>query len=467
MACATNACSLCSASRRPNCSPCSIGIGSPNAFSIAISRSVPPGAARPCPPTSESHHLRGSADLDVFHCDLDTLLETLEKLGFTGARHTIAFDEFGTLSCEQFPETAPPVNGEHEFGHMQRGDVRIELHRYFPACSYPQGVRQADLRPLHHPGHWRQSFGDLAGRGVLYRDLREHSTSGVTPETCTLVVPDPAMTVFLRCIHLFVHYLRVIDIISPTQDVLALKLADLAEIRDLAQHPRFDGARLLRLVETFGGQDAVDLASSLLHAYFGSEALLFASSPARLQTSFHFPQCLTLWRCWAAYTTPEELLLPASLDTVIERLQPNTVLATSRAEKRHYAVFATGCGQPIERALLHSLHDEKIPVRFAVTYRAGELGFEITFLEPLRADERFYRLDLQGCCIPNGHYMSALTRQEASQREDGYTVRAAFAWKDASQPVCILLLLGLQHKEKPGWFAFDPLLAIPLKIVPT
>jgi hypothetical protein len=196
-----------------------------------------------------------------------------------------------------------------------------------------------------------------------------------------------------------------------------------------------------------------------------SEALGFAARPARLQTSFHFPQCLTLWRGWATYTTPEELLLPASLDTVIERLQPNTVLATSEAEKRHYAVSAPGCGQPIERALLHSLHDEKIPVRFAVTYRAGELCFEIAFLEPLREAERFYRLDLQGRCIPNGHYMSALTREDADQAEDGYTVRAAFAWKDASQPVSVLLLIGMQHKEKPGWFAFDPLLAIPLKII--
>src|SRR5262249_53645195 len=94
--------------------------------------------------TGESYHLRGSADLDVFHCDPDYLLDTLQRLGFTGARHTIAFDEFGTLSCEEFPQTAPEVYGEHEFGHMQRGDVKIELHRYFPACSYPQGVRQAD-----------------------------------------------------------------------------------------------------------------------------------------------------------------------------------------------------------------------------------------------------------------------------------------------------------------------------------
>lgn len=420
--------------------------------------------------TGNPAHIRWGEDLDLFCCDLEYLQATLLHLGFT-ERVTFRFNQFDLVSCNDLTQDitclAPEVNGQHELAKLVREDVKIEIHGYFPVFTYPSGVTQTDLTPAHNLGCWKQTFPNTLARGILYKDLLASAVQGIAPGTERFTIPEPTLSVLLRCAHIFAHY----ALVGPFEDWMPLKLVELAEIRDVAQDTRFDRSRFLQWLQKFGAHDAVHLASYLLRVYLGSNALEFACS-SRRQRPDNFPRFFQWWRFWADYYPPgkrDNLLLPTHLDAVIQELGTNSIRVSRGRNSPYYSLLDRENSQTLQRSIFHSREGKKIPLQFSVSSEGDEIRFDIELLEPLPDHNYRYCLDLVGSATITGDYLHTIERDSAGwSQEPGlpskHRSRHTYKWSDTSKPFLVLLIVGMQDKRKDFFFSFDPALLVPLSI---
>jgi hypothetical protein len=418
--------------------------------------------------TGDPAHIRWSADLDLFFCDLERLNTALQELGFS-ERPSLRFNQFDLVSCEDLDDQeghpAPAVNGQHEYREMVRGQHKeVEIHGYFPVFTYPEGVAEADLFPENHPGYWMQTFPNTEGRGILYKHLRASAIPGTAPETKEFMIPEPALSVLVGCAHIFAHYL----VVGPFDNWLPLKLVELAEIRDIAQDPRFNRTRFQQLLHKFGGQDAVNLTNHLLRTYLNSNALAFTALQPAAERRKCFPRFVRWWRGWATYYTPEtinQLLLPASIDSMIAYLGVNTIEVSEGVSSPTFTVSAIQRDH-LKRIIVHSPTGKEIPFQFSVTLVAKQLHFVVEIRQSLSTENYQYDLEVLGKNISGGEARHFFGGDSAGwDRQGRHRSVHAYPWEDTSSPFFLLLMLCLRDTQKDFFFAMDAAVLLPLKVV--
>ena len=265
--------------------------------------------------TGDERTIHFSSDLDVLYDDLERLRDALLELGYRPG------------------PSQPEVLGDYEFGQLYRGNVIFELHRYFPVWSYPAGVAEADLIPAHHPGVWRQNFGEHTHCEIGYREVCEYSHGDALPQLGAARLASPELCALISCAHIVKNFMS-----SPAYTPFPFFLGELADVFDLTQLADFDAETLRALTDKFHGHDAVQFCANLMQAYFGSNPLAAASSRDWPHPD-SFPRSLSLG-CWASlYRDADELLLPLGIETIVERLGANAVTAVADAPRRVYAVL--------------------------------------------------------------------------------------------------------------------------------
>lgn len=411
--------------------------------------------------TGYKQHLHLSGDLDLL-CDQPDLLRTVfENLGYV--------DDSGH----------GPAG--HELFNVRRGGVRMEVHRYFPFWSYPQGIVARHLDPALHPALWVQDFAhnSRSEYGLIYEDACGETTTGATSETAKLTVPNPTLAALILCAHSFKNFL----------DIHPSNLSEIADIRDLAQHPAFSAVRFLSLAERFAARDAVAFAASLMRAHLGSDTLPQFPEDAALDSGrWCFPQAVGGWAC---LSSAQDLLQPRSLGALFQKLGAASVPATPAIVPNIYTVFQPNSpGNPITRIILRSKEAHRFPFRFSVTWEAADLKFVIDLPEPLRTDEEDYHLCFQtekgidifsanigrrGAELEQGKRGQASLSASAS---GGYSLQVSMPTKrihdrmpDLRQPISQLcglpLLFTVAKWERDGYTGSvieDPAIVIPLLI---
>jgi hypothetical protein len=176
--------------------------------------------------TGDPATLRPSGDLDLTCGDLAVLKRTLADVGYQLKGEEMAYNY---------------IKG-------RRGDIFIEVHRYCPIYFFSSPMTARDVLPEQNPGHWHQAV-TVRCDSIPYSALRSHAMPAVQKEAEGIVVPDPTMAAFIRCVHTFKHC----SFVFPRK-IASVPLADLAEIREFVAHPRFDPLTFSKLITEFGGQ---------------------------------------------------------------------------------------------------------------------------------------------------------------------------------------------------------------------
>lgn len=349
--------------------------------------------------TGENHNIRWSCDIDVCFSDLEMLWDALVHLGYVGERRVFS----------------------HEFSTVSKRGVSIEVHHYFPVPILPREVIASDMSPLMNPGVWKQEFANvIGGSRIGYEDLAKNLIQATTPEMEGLAVLHPSMNVFISCAHLFRDYHE------PTfcrRD--PVRLAELADVRDLLRHPQFDEQRLLCLADQFNGHDAVEFTGRLLQTYFSTDSLTASSlrsMPKQNKKSFTFPHLLTWHGCWANRATPhgtDDLLVPSDLRALIDSLGTNTVVASESERQNLYAHPTREGIQAIERVIIQVMRGEPFAFGFSATWSEHVLGFDLHVWHSL---DTAYTIDVATEHRDLHHVDVHLGREELTFNSDGVLI---------------------------------------------
>jgi len=237
--------------------------------------------------TGDSRFLRPSGDLDLLAPDAAAFCEALQSLGY------------GTVAA---PATA------HEFATAGRGSVGIEIHRFFPAYSFPRGMENDKLNGNVH----YQTFTPPPRREIQYDDIWPHAVRAKAPELAGLCVPDVTTTAFLLCAHEFRELIQ-----SPFELPVPVRMALLADIYDLAVHPDFDAARFSELARQWG-DSCVRVMGHFFETVFGSNPLPCGALPL---TPGHLPRQIGVRGVWASLGTAREWLMGVEHREILQRLQ--------------------------------------------------------------------------------------------------------------------------------------------------
>ena len=315
---------------------------------------------------------RWSHDIDVVCDDPALFMRTLSSLGYTVVLDT----------------TAMP--GNYSFAEMSRNDLDIDLHKYFPVFGFPT-LREGPNSTEAHGGEvWNHTFDEQHHR-VQLPDLLRHSMFGVAPEARGLVIPDPTMAVFLECAHTFGDFLS-----GMPPAIGALRLVKLAEIRDLAMHPRFSREDFLGIVDRFGGDDSVLFVGDLLDSYLGFNPLPSLPLTSSGQREWMFRHAKFFWL--PAPWSPDDLLIRSGTTTPVEALAShlgaNRVVAGVSTPGRVYAALAPGKGEAIERVITQNKRGKQIPIQLSASWRREALVIDVSVLEPPSAIYEGVRVDI-------------------------------------------------------------------------
>lgn len=175
---------------------------------------------------------RPTTDLDLLADDPDDLHATLLDLGYHAGKPGIS----------------------HELSSLHRADrVDIDLHRYFPAWSYPSEV--VDAAGVHLP-----ETGRVRTRKLTHAVLLESSIPHPDVEAGTIRVPGLEATALLTALHAFKDYVEA----SFTHGERKITLIEVLEFGELESVPSFNEGRFDELVALVDGAHAVGFVRSLL-----------------------------------------------------------------------------------------------------------------------------------------------------------------------------------------------------------
>ena len=322
--------------------------------------------------TGDAATKRWSIDVDIICDDPALLMRTLSGLGYTVRQ------DFSTRS------------GYYTFALMRRNDLLVDVQRFFPVLAFPTrregqntaGARGGDL--------WNHLL-DERHHQVQLPDLLRNSMFGVAPEAKELVIPDPCMAVFLECAHTFRDFLN-----GMPGAFGVLKLVKLAEICDLARHPKFNKEDFLGIVDRLGGDDSVLFVGDLLDNYFGFNPLPSlppTHSGRREQLIFH-DRMFWLPSPWSS----DDLLMRSGTTTAVEalvsHLGANRIVAGVSTPGRVYAALAPGKGEAIERVITRDTGRKQLPIQLSVSWRREALVIDVSVLEPPSANHLTVRVDI-------------------------------------------------------------------------
>ena len=227
---------------------------------------------------------RPSSDLDILADDPEALIALLTRLGFVDTRG----------HCR-----------DHEVAKMQRGGVKVEIHRYVPVLSYPEALSD-NLDGADQTG-WSLQTEGLTGecRQIGYADLRQNLMAGTAPETMSLCLPSPTLASLVLCVHSYRDYVErgMAWLNHP------IPLADLADLRDLVALPDFDADTFCAFAESIGAQHSVEVTVRMLETWLGVSPLpSLAGPPSVFHRRSIFPQRVSWGLGVWAYLGPLENL---------------------------------------------------------------------------------------------------------------------------------------------------------------
>lgn len=236
--------------------------------------------------TSNAPHTMRCGDIDLVVANGDQAIDVLSALGYQRTR-------------------APFM---HEVGEFTRGGTEVDVHAYYPVHGYGS-LPRSEFEPSAHEGIWQQPRYQASLVEIGYRELARTRIRCPVGRSGAVNVPDPCLLAIILCAHAFLNFTNVWSISHRAKPYV--KLAELADLHDLARHPGFDPARFLDLVRQFDATDAV------LWAAWASQ-LLTGRNPLpvwpQAQAAPRFPRCLW-WSLWAETTVePDALLRPYWLD---------------------------------------------------------------------------------------------------------------------------------------------------------
>ena len=317
--------------------------------------------------TGEPSMIRYVGDFDVLAGDPEELVTVLSHLGYE-----------------------VKGRGGHTVADMGRQDLSFDIHKFFPVDSYPRPMDIGGLLPRLHPGLWLKSVGEIATRNeITYDEIIKNSTTGILPENTDITVPDTNMTILVSCAHIFRHYLE--QAIWQTIYRLGagtLRLGDLADIRDLALHPRFNSARFLELTRKYNGGDSVDLVSFLLATYFGRSPLPTLSLAGfRFRNRYYFPRPLWPHRAfWLTDDRPaDNILLPeTSVESVVRWIGGDTVIAAANVTHRTYNNSGSWSSGRISRVVsVQAENGRQLALEIRLSWSQLTFTLEVCILEDL------------------------------------------------------------------------------------
>lgn len=173
----------------------------------------------------------------------------------------------------------------HELGEFTRDGVEFDLQRGFPVSRYPHGKSGLGDRAI-------TPWGLVQACEIGFDDLRRARVA-VSTDGGRLWVPSLEMAVLIAAAHAFMNYTNVWSISHRKK--AWLRLAELADIREMALAPGFSRARFKRLVERFRAHDVVAW-TDWIWTRLGSGPVLAGGGCA---TRADFPLNLW-WNLWIA-----------------------------------------------------------------------------------------------------------------------------------------------------------------------
>lgn len=399
--------------------------------------------------TGENRHIRFARDLDLFFHDPERLKRVMEHLGYSGEK----------------------LEAGHEYAILQREDIVVEIHRYFPVHSYPSAIEAIDLNPASSPLLWFQNLGLYTTAEVGYWDLAHECIHGKTKETKGMVVPNPCLSVLLLCSHIFKNY------VEPA--FWRVHLSEAANVFDLVHHPDFEKTRFVELVERFHAVDAVGFVGILIESYLGRNPFSMLLSTFPLNHRPAYPQLLTMTGGWAALRSVDECLSPRDSTALMYRLGATTVVAARHGLPVRYEWG--GIGERINRIIVQTYGRGMLPLSLSVSWDDHALNVVVRVMEPLEDDAHDYNIQIH--C--DGIFESVNVRSlgtKLSQKaggaaslttlRHGYEVQLPLNWDRISeryrqQGVVPLVLEVSKWHRSPGSaeIEVDPLMVLPLVVV--
>ena len=181
---------------------------------------------------------RWSADIDILADNPDRLTTLLEELGYT-----TYIEAKGYLHAT-----------------LIRADIGdIDVHRFFQVSGFDGEVSLADFDPSRNPHLWSQSIG-VRRHPITYRDVIESGIS-LSVSNRDVVIPNHSLAALIACSHTFTNAQ---SMVSPR-----IRLAELAEIKELTEAPEFDIDQFLAYVDRFDAYNPLQLTANLLKSIFG------------------------------------------------------------------------------------------------------------------------------------------------------------------------------------------------------
>jgi len=178
---------------------------------------------------------RYSGDIDLFFKNVKLLGERLIELGFT----------------EVDMSKAP-----HEDSFFERGDVEIEVHKYYPILGEPP-------YSSGHKGHNRQlQIRDVEIEKLEYSELYRNSVMSSNQVADNILVVNICMAIFVLSLHIYKDLQW-----EPYRSPL-VKINELFEIYDLLNNKGFNPSELVNLSEKLNGKYCVEFVLSLVGKIF-------------------------------------------------------------------------------------------------------------------------------------------------------------------------------------------------------
>lgn len=397
--------------------------------------------------TGDSGHLRYSADMDLFGEDPDQLTDTLRSLGYA---------DMAVVSL------AP-----HEHAIVGRTGVKVEVHSHFPVQSYPASITPSDYIPERHPGLWWQPEyqNSLPHTEITYQDLMNAAARGAAPEADGLMTLTPPMMVLILCAHMFRN---IIEGRRP-------RLCELADIRDLVQHPAFDSRRFLGIVEKFRGRDAVRMTNHLGICCLGTPLLPQDTNKEEWNTEQRLLQALGYWVGWHSF---EEMLLPPEPGDLFARLGANAVTAATGEVSTLYSVMGAGAGQRITRLIVPASQERPLPFEFSVASAEEAITFDLLLPKVLANSDQGYHVRFDD--EDSTHIISSDIRDGGAKHtrpdqalfrslEEGYRLQVSLPQRILPHPTAegaipLILSVVLDHFQGQQWLRADPCVRVPLLV---
>lgn len=291
--------------------------------------------------TGHKEHLRISRDLDLFVENVDRALATFQSLGFD---ISIYGDNW------------------HEI-QATRGEVLVEVHKYFPVLSYPMDIFEESLEPATNTGIWKQAPRPYPITKIYHKHAKEHSQQCNLEGLGDFRVVDTHLAILIRCAHMLDGF---------TQITSTIQLSELFEIYALINSPSYQKTICRELMLQFGAYDALRFVDECFHYFFDEHLFDFPELQYSSQKRPQFPICLAS-RFWLNLSSFEESIFPRNYEFVFAKMGQNQINATD--ERTYSTGLMEGTTQLARIFMTSNLAHYPPPITLSVTWTQEQLAF--------------------------------------------------------------------------------------------